>query len=214
FCWDLFTTWLTEDGKTKTDWAMMSLAHFGGDEAVRRITPLIRSWPGEAAHARAARGLELLAVVGSDVALMSLYGISQKVKYKKLQEKARDMVDHIARSLDLSPHQLADRLVPDLGLEENGSKVLDFGPRKFIIGFDEQLKPFIKDENGKPIKNLPKPGKIDDEEKAAQAVTTWKALKKDARAIASTQIQRLEQAMCNSRRWTVDVFMDFLVNHP
>lgn len=35
--------------------------------------------------------------------------------------------------------ELEDRLAPDLGLDDNGSLLLDFGPRQFTVSFDETL---------------------------------------------------------------------------
>jgi hypothetical protein len=110
--------------------------------------------------------------------------------------------------------ELADRLVPDLGLGADGSITLDFGPRAFRVGFDEMLKPFVRDAAGKRLPDLPKAGKSDDAEKAAAAQETWKALKKDVKALASQQILRLELAMCARRRFPADVFQAFFVEHP
>src|SRR5690606_36124439 len=94
--WALFSNWLGADGSSSGDWAMLALAHLGGDEAARRLTPLIRRWPGESAHARAVKGLDVLAAIGSDVALMHLHGIAQKLKFKGLQAKAQEKIAQIA----------------------------------------------------------------------------------------------------------------------
>ena len=48
---------------------------------------MIRLWPGENGHQRAVAGLDVLAEIGGDTALMHLYGISQKVKFKALKEQ-------------------------------------------------------------------------------------------------------------------------------
>ena len=82
------------------------------------------------------------------------------------------------------------------------------------MSFDEALKPYVRDENGSRLKDLPKPNKSDDSALAAEAVNRYKALKKDARTIAAQQIARMESAMCQRRRWTVENFNLFLVNHP
>ena len=174
----------------------------------------MRVWPGEAAHARAVTGLDVLATIGTDVALMHLHGISQKLKFKGLQEKAGEKIQAIAEARGLSSEELADRLVPDLGLDESGSMTLDFGPRQFRVGFDEALKPFVRDGAGERLGDLPKPRKDDDGEKAKAATDAWKALKKDAKTIASQQVTRLELAMCGRRRWSEEVFRRFLVEHP
>lgn len=76
--------------------------------------------------------------------------------------------------------ELEDRLAPDLGLDDNGSLLLDFGPRQFTVSFDETLKPFVRDVSGSRLKDLPKPNKSDDETRANDAVNRYKLLKRCA----------------------------------
>ncbi|MFY0583707.1 DUF4132 domain-containing protein [Cystobacter fuscus] len=214
FAWGLFEAWMTVGAPSKESWALQALGLLGDDDTARKLAPLIRVWPGEAAHARAVMGLDVLAAIGTDVTLIYLNGIAEKVKFKGLQQKAQEKIEQIAEARGLTRQELADRLVPDLGLDESGSLALDFGARTFTVGFDEQLKPFVKDASGARLKDLPKPGQKDDAEKANAAVEQWKALKKDAKTAASTQILRLELAMCSRRRWSPEVFRRFFVEHP
>jgi predicted DNA-binding WGR domain protein len=214
FAWDLFAAWLISEAASKEAWALRSLGHFGDDACARRLAVMIREWPGESAHARAVTGLDVLRAIGTDVALMHLHGISQKVKFKGLQDKAKEKIEEIAEQRGLTPEDLADRLVPDVGLGADGSLLLDFGPRSFRVAFDESLKPFLRDADGKRLPDLPKPGKADEAEKAQQAQEVWKTLKKDAKAVAVHQILRLELAMCGRRLWEPDVFRAFFLEHP
>jgi predicted DNA-binding WGR domain protein len=221
FAWDVFTAWLEAGGPSKEGWALTMLGQFGNDDTARKLTPFVRAWPGEAAHARAVTGLDVLAAIGSDVALMLLNGIAQKVKFKGLQDKAREKIDAIAEARGLSTEELEDRLAPDLGLDEQGTMRLDFGPRAFKVGFDETLKPYVREitagadgTDGARLPDLPKPKKTDDAQLSKEAVERFKLLKKDARTIASQQLLRLEVAMCARRRWTPEVFRTFLVEHP
>jgi predicted DNA-binding WGR domain protein len=214
FGWELFQAWLTSGAPSKDKWAFTVLGAIGTDETARRLTPSIRAWPGESQHARAVLGLDVLGEIGTDVALMMLNGIAQKVKFKGLQERAREKMDEIAQKRGMSAEELADRLVPDLDLEDDGSKTLDFGPRSFRVGFDEALSPYAIDAAGTRLKELPKPNSKDDAALAAEATETWKAMKKDVRALSSIQITRLELAMGNARRWRGEEFRSFLVEHP
>ncbi|MGW8389401.1 DUF4132 domain-containing protein [Pseudoduganella sp. HUAS MS19] len=214
FGWDCFTAWLGAGGNSKEGWAMTALGFLGTDDTARKLTPYIRTWPGESAHARAVSALDVLADIGTDVALMLLNGIAQKVKFKGLQDKAREKIDKIAETRELTTEELEDRLAPDLGLDDNGSVLLDFGPRQFRVGFDEALKPYVRDSEGRRLPDLPKPKKTDDETLAPAAVERFKLLKKDARTIASQQVLRLEWAMCSRRRWLPEHFRQFLVEHP
>ncbi|EKK0089796.1 WGR and DUF4132 domain-containing protein [Escherichia coli] len=214
FGWDLYTAWTEAGAPAKENWAFTSLGILGNDDTARKLTPLIRAWPGESQHKRAVSGLDVLADIGSDVALMLLNGIARKIKFKALQEHAREKINIVAENRGLTMAELEDRLAPDLGLDSSGSLILDFGPRKFTVGFDETLKPVVCDANGKVLKDLPKPNQSDDKTLATDAVNLFKQLKKDVRAIASQQITRLEQAMCQRRRWTAEQFSLFLVEHP
>jgi len=219
FAWDAFGAWLEAGGPSKEGWALTALGLLGTDDTARRLTPFIRAWPGESAHARAVTGLDVLAQIGTDVALMLLNGIAQKIKFKGLQDKAREKIAAIAEARGLSPEELEDRLAPDLGLDAQGTLRLDFGPRAFKVGFDETLKPYVREvsgdgSDGARLPDLPKPKKTDDPALSAEAVERFKLLKKDARTIASQQLLRLEVAMCARRRWTPEVFRTFLAGHP
>lgn len=214
FAWDLFTAWRTAGAPSKESWAFTALGVLGNDDTARKLTPLIRAWPGESQHKRATVGLDILAAIGSDIALMQLNGIAQKLKFKALQERAKEKIANIAESRELTVAELEDRLAPDLGLDDNGSLLLDFGPRQFTVSFDETLKPFVRDASGSRLKDLPKPNKSDDELQANNAVNRYKLLKKDARTVAAQQVARLESAMCLRRRWSPENFQLFLVEHP
>ena len=209
FSWALFQAWLHAGANSKEAWAYHALAHLGGDQVARELTPLLRRWPGEGFSTRAAEGLGILGAIGTDVALMHLHGIAQKLRYKALQDKAREKIEQIAEARGLTLEELADRLVPDLDLDEDGSRLLDFGPRQFRVGFDHELRPYVKD-----VGELPKPAKTDDAAKAAEAVELWRALKKDAKTVARQQVLRLETAMARRRRWDKATFETFLARHP
>ncbi|GGU45011.1 DUF4132 domain-containing protein [Lentzea flava] len=214
FAWTVFTRWQAEDAPPKDGWALTALGWFGTDETVRRLAPLIRAWPGENAHAKAVTGLDVLAQIGTETALAHLNGIAEKVKFKALKARAQEKVADIAATLGLSRDQLSDRLVPSLGLDDAASLVIDYGSRQFTVGFDEQLKPYVLDPDGKRRKDLPKPGAKDDQEKAPLEHQRFAALKKDVRTVATDQIQRLERAMIAQRTWSAEEFHTVLAAHP
>ncbi|MFD0638782.1 DUF4132 domain-containing protein [Catenulispora yoronensis] len=214
FAWGLFENWQGADHPAKQAFGFDVLRWFGDDDTVRRLSVLIRAWPGQGGHARAVTGLDVLAAIGGDTALIHLHGISQKAKFKGLKDAARARMTAIADDLRLTPEQLADRLVPVLGLDEDGALELDYGPRRFTVFFDEQLKPGVVDQAGKRLRTLPKPNAKDDAELAPAAYQRFAGLKKDVRTLAVDQIVRLERAMVDRRRWTKAEFEDYLVGHP
>lgn len=214
FAWRLFERWLEDGADSKQKWAMCAVGHFGGDQSAFKLTPLVRVWPGESQHQRAVLGLECLRGIGSDTALMQLNGIGQKLKFQGLKKKAREFMEEIAEQRGMTRSELEDLIVPDLDLDERGTRTFDFGERTFQFVLKPDLKPAVRDEAGKLRGDLPKPSAKDDASKAEQAIADWKLLKKSLREAIKIQVPRLEQAMVTGRRWTLDQFNRLLVRHP
>jgi hypothetical protein len=157
FAWGAFEDW-AEKGKKDSEWIFDALAYLGDDDCARKLTPHIRDWPRRSGTARAIRGLEILAAIGSDVALRQIQAIAQKNKYQPVLQSAQAMMQVIAAARELTPSQLEDRLVPDLGLSDKGELTLNFGSRQFIGSVDAKLAPLVRDASGAKLKALPSAG--------------------------------------------------------
>ncbi|MEV0292717.1 DUF4132 domain-containing protein [Nocardia sp. NPDC050710] len=203
--------WRRAGAHTRDTWVWEALGGLGDDSTVELLLDTIRA---DTSDARAVSALDALVAIGSDAALLALKTLSEKVKTKRVREGARARIATVAASLGLTADQLADRLVPDLGLRPDGTAILDFGSRRFVIGFDEQLRPTISDPNGRRRKALPKPGVHDDPELAAAATATFRRVKKNAIAIRADQILRMERAMTGGRRFTLDELRGLFIDHP
>lgn len=214
FSWLLFDTWLRNGGKSKDNWTMFAVAFFGSDALAQKLTRLIKVWPGESNHKRAVVGLDCLRVMGTDVALMQLNSIADKLKFKALKAKAEECMEAIAESRQMSKERLGDRIIPTLGFSRAGEREFDFGPRQFTVRIGPGLKPEVFDSAEKKRADLPAVGASDDPEKAKEALTEWKALKKGLKELQQVQTIRLEQSMVLSRRWFTDEFVNFLFHHP
>lgn len=214
FVWKLFELWISLGASNKDKWAFTALGKLGGDRIALKLTPMIKVWPGESQHQRAVLGLEILKAIGSDTALMQLNGIAQKVKFKGLKEMANTFMESIAKKKGLRKSELEDRVVPDCGLDENGKREFDFGARKFQFVLGPDLKPMVKDEEGKIKDDLPKPNSKDDSDLANASVEEWKLMKKQIREIGKIQAQRMSQTMVTGRRWKVEEWEMLIAKHP
>lgn len=214
FSWLLFDTWLRNGGKAKDNWTMFAVAFLGSDLLALKLTRLIKVWPGESNHKRAVVGLDCLRVMGSDVALMQLNGIADKLKFKALKAKAEECMEAIAESRQMSKERLGDRIIPTLGFSRSGEREFDFGPRQFIVRVGAGFKPEVFDSSEKKRADLPAVGASDDAEKAKEALGEWKALKKGLKELQQVQTVRLEQSMVLGRRWFTDEYVNFLLHHP
>ncbi|MDL4814335.1 DUF4132 domain-containing protein [Actinomadura opuntiae] len=214
FSWAVFQRWYGLGSPSKHNWALAQLGLIGDDTTVRRLAPLIKQWPGEGGTGRAVAGLDVLARIGSDVALTHLFELTRRGKYKGLKARAAQKIDEIAAARGITPDDLADRAVPDFGLDGEGTLVLDYGPRRFTVAFDQQLAPLVVEANGKVRKSAPKPGPKDDPALAPATHALFTGLKKDLRTIADQEIKRLEKAMTTRRAWTPGDFRGLFADHP
>ncbi|HWO60261.1 MAG TPA: DUF4132 domain-containing protein, partial [Umezawaea sp.] len=214
FGWAVFEAWRAEGMPSKDRWALSAQGVVGDDETVRVLAPLVVAWPGEGAHPRAVSGLDALAAIGSDAALVRINEIAEKSRFDALRGRAQEVLAVIAADRGLSAEQLADRLVPDLGLDDAATLVVDYGSRTFVVGFDEQLKPYVVDGDGVRRAALPKPGAKDDQELAVREHDRFVRLKKDVRTVAVDQLRRFEVAMVVERRWSAAEFRSLFVEHP
>lgn len=211
--WSLFERWSDIGFPNAQGWVLDALGLVGNDNTARNLTPLILTWPLQSAHRRAGAGLEVLANIGTDAALGALWRISQGLRFPALREKATQRISTIADELGLTPLELADRLVPDLGLDDNGTTVFDYGSHIFQLSLDEKLRPLIVDADDKPRPRLPRPGPNDSADAAAE-YKRYTTLRKDLSALAPELISRLEHAMIAQRQWTMAQLRQHLLDHP
>ena len=214
FAWRLCELCLAKGEMADVKWGLAAVGLLGGDASALKLTPIIREWPGQGLHQRAGLGLECLRAIGSETALMQLNGVAQRVKFKALQAKARKFMGEIAAERGLSAQELEDRIVPDAGLDERGSRTFDYGPRRFRLVFGPNLKPLLRNDAGKTTSGLPRAGAGDDPAKVEEAGRDWKVLKKQVSETVKAQAKRLERAMLMRRRWPVAQFEKHLVGHP
>lgn len=210
----LFDAWLAHGSDPKQTWCLYAVGFFGDDDVIRRLSTLVRAWPGESAAARAQQGLDTLVLHGGDAALLQLALIAEKSKFAALKKGAGERIGAIADRRSLTTDELADRLVPTFDLDDAATTALDFGVRRFSVGFDEALVPRVKDATGAVLKDLPKPNKTDDADLAKEAKKRLTALKKDVKTVADLLLRRLERGMVEGRRSDVASFVACFVEHP
>lgn len=214
FAWDLFTAWQQAGAPVKDNWAFLALSLFGDESTARDLTTQILGWPQEGKSARAVSGLNILTLMNNDMALIQLHHISQRAKSRPLRDNAAEFLQVVAENRGLSQEELADRLVPTLGLDDPQALSFDFGPRQFTVRFDENLNPVIFNQQNVRQKSVPRLRADDDQLKAPEALARLKGLKKDATQVSKNLLPRLEAALRTTRRWSLADFHSLFVNHP
>ncbi|WP_297739266.1 WGR and DUF4132 domain-containing protein [uncultured Tessaracoccus sp.] len=216
----LLDMWLANGAPWKDRWLMTGAGCVGDERFVHHLTPMIREWPGVSQHQRAVAGLGALRNVGSEGALQAIAGIAAKVKFAGIKRRAGEVMGEIAEQMGFTRDQLEDRIIPDGGLDERGTREFSFGPRRFLASVTPECKVvvrFIGEDGrptGKPRTSLPKPNQSDDAQLAEDAKAEYTALKKTVTGLAKIQNKRFENAMISGRRWEAADFETYIAPHP
>ncbi|MEV5827370.1 DUF4132 domain-containing protein [Spirillospora sp. NPDC052242] len=214
FAWGLFEAWRDGGHPARDGFAMRALGRFGDAGTVHRLAPLVAGWTKPDTADLMGGALRALAEIGGDAAAEHLNDIAMRARTKTVRGVAWYRLGDVAGARGLTAERLADRLVPDLGLDDEGTLTLDYGPRRFTAALDDRLVPFVVDEHGRVRKSLPKPGVQDDPALAAAARERFARLKTDVRVVSADRIAHLERAMIDGRGWTPDEFGAYIAGHP
>jgi Domain of unknown function (DUF4132) len=101
-------------------------------------------------------------------------------------------------------------VVPDCGFDVHGSRVFDFGARRFHLLLAPGLTPQVRDAVGRIHEKLPAPTGSDDPGKRSG----WRLLTRTLREVLKVQAARLEDVMSCGRRWTPMELQKLIVMHP
>ena len=211
---ELYDKWIAAGAEAKKRWVLYAASIHGGEDIIQKLQRQIQEWPQMMRGAIAAEAVKALALNPSPRALLLVDGISRKFKFKQVKTAAGEALDFAAAELGITREELSDRIVPDLGFDENLQRTFDYGERIFKVMLTPDLAIEVYDESGKKLKNLPAPGKKDDESKAVAAYAEFKEMKKQMKAAVTSQKARLEYALSAKREWSVDAWKNLFVKNP
>jgi len=140
--------------------------------------------------------------------------VARRHRTASVQARARALVEEIADRNKWTRDQLSDRTIPTAGFDETGRLSLEYGERVFTAVLDEALKPVLVNPEGKEVKALPEPRKMDDPEKIREARAQWSACRKELKQVVDLQGSRLYEAMCAGRVWPAAEWLEYLHAHP
>lgn len=215
---DLVEQWVLGDAPGRHEWMLFAAVHFPSERATRRIAQLAREWARKD-RAKAARACVALSAIGSDLALLHLAQIRDKTRYDALRAETTSLLAEAADARGLTPDELGDRTVPDVGLDAGGTLRLSYGERSMHVTLDETLRPVVEEIAADGTRtpsghSLPRPRKTDDAAAVKAARERFDTLRDDLEAVADRERRRLERAMTTGRTWTEAAFRSCLLEHP
>jgi hypothetical protein len=209
--WEL---WIKQGAQSKTKWVLSFAAVFGGAAMTPKLIRAINDWPQNARGAIACDAVAALSVSPDPAALVAVDSISRKFKFRQVKTAAAAALESAAKELGITAEELADRIVPTLDFAPDGTRIFDYGPRKFIVRLTPSLELAVNTEAGKVVKSMPAPGKTDDAEKAPAAYEAYKTLKKQIKTTVTAQRARLELALSAQRCWDSEAWRKLFVENP
>lgn len=222
---ELFDRWMDAGAEAKKRWVLYAAAIHGGSDIIEKLYRQIKEWPQRGRGAIACEAVKALSLSPLPQALLIVDGIARKFKFKQVRAAAGEALSFAASQLGITREELADRIVPDLGFDGNMERLFDYGERKFVVTITTALEIEVFEgveadksphnlTRGKKLKNLPAPGKRDDEVKAAAAYGEFKQMKKQMKTTVASQKQRLELALSTAREWEVEAWKLLFVKNP
>lgn len=188
---------------------LMALAALSGDETVvDKIRITINQWIDEGRYKMAEYGVGALALQGSDKALRWVEWYSRKYQTKKANVGAAAMLalETAAEELNISIHELGDRIVPDFGFE-GLFKHFDINGDGYRAFIDSNFKIAYFNDDDKKLKSLPAAA-------SKELKDEFKDIAKEVRDVVKSQSSRMEYYLIIQRRWTKDQWQQFFLNNP
>ena len=192
---------------------LAACAACGGERVAEQAIAYIRKWYGmRAAQSKAL--VRALSWIDVPVAVQFLTATAARFRTPGVRTQARVALESLAERKGWTTQELADAMIPDAGLNQQGRLFLDYGRRSFTVELDPGLRLQVRGEDGRPRVAPPKPAKGDDPAAAERARKSFSSAKKQIRAVEREQTARLFSAMCSERRWPAQRFQSALLDHP
>ncbi|MDE7293262.1 MAG: DUF4132 domain-containing protein, partial [Oscillospiraceae bacterium] len=207
--------WIDGGADTKKKMVLVPYCVHGSDGQVMGMKKQLVTWAGASRGALAAFAVTAMAVNGKGPALMTVSDMANKFPSNMVKKAARAAFSYAAKSFGVTEDVLADRIVPAIGFDKNGERVIDYGTRQFTVSLmpDFSLKIF-DNEKGKEVKSLPKPGANDDTAKAEAAKKEFSEIKKQIKAVIASQKLRMEIVFRNGRAWDKAAWDELFGENP
>ncbi len=206
--------WWVRHGQPRSERWIVALASRAGDPAVAaRLAGIVIE--RRIAKDRVAAYDALAALValtdrapepaGADAALSQLARLAARPRMPDIVERANTTLAATAAARGLTVDELADRTVPDLGLDAASRLALDAEGRTITARLTPELAVELS-AGGKRITSLPRG--------ATEAAAALRALRAGASRLATELPARLERAMVTGRTWTPAEFEALIAGHP
>lgn len=200
---NIFKMWVESGADTKKKFISLPYCIYASDTQILKLKKQLEDWAKASRGALASFVVGNIPLNGGSVALITVDAISNKFPNNMVKNAAKSSFIYAAEVLEVSVDELSDRIVPNLGFNKNGERIFDYGERTFTVSLMPDFTLTIHDNaKNKDVKSMPKPNDKDDAVKAESAKKEFSELKKQIKAVVTSQKNRLEKVLMDGRTWT------------
>lgn len=187
---------------------LLLAALFGNDEMVNKFCSAINKFIEAGRKVMCEHGIEALALQGSNKALRWIEWYSRKFRNKKtyISETAEKALTAAAEELEITIHELGDRIVPDFDFD-GLFKHFTVNGEEYRAFVDSNFKLAYFNEDNKKLKSIPSAA-------SKELVEEFKGIAKEVRDVVKAQSGRLEHYLVIQRKWAFEEWQQFFLNNP
>jgi hypothetical protein len=184
----------------KNRFALTLVGMLGGDSVIEALEKI-------AVDGKNLNAVATITLLGSKEAARALDRIARvfRTKYPNVRDAAQEGFAAIADTMDMTPFELADAMLPDFGFVDH-ARPLAAGKRALELVIDADLKVALV-EGDKVLKTPPK-------EVTAKQKAELKELAADVKEAARQLRASLEYYLIVQRRWKLADWKAFFLQHP
>jgi hypothetical protein len=191
-------------------WAMAFAALLGDGRLVPALSRQIRDWADAMRGKLAEYGVQALALMGSDAALLAVDAmtIRYRSKNKNIGKAASEAFAEAARVRGLTVEELGDLVVPWLGFQPGQPRIVDAGKARIEVRITSDFKLAFRDAaTNKKVAKIP-------DSAPEELKAEFKEISAGLKEAVKSQLLRMETLMVRQFRWPAARWRELFLLHP
>lgn len=191
-------------------WALAFAGLLGDGRLVPVLSRQIRDWADAMRGKLAEYGVQALALMGSDAALLAVDAmtIRYRSKNKNIGKAASEAFAEAARVRGLTVEELGDLVVPWLGFDPGQPRIVDAGKARIEVRITPDFKLAFRDAaTNKKVAKIP-------DSAPEELKAEFKEITVGLKEAVKSQVLRMETLMVRQFRWTATRWRELFLMHP
>ena len=207
---NVYEKWIYEGADTSYKYVMIPYLVYENEYKIDKIVYKIKEWCESGRISLANYAISALASNGSINSLIVIDYISSNFKYFQIKNTSKLAFKSVAKRLNISEDKLSDKIIPDFGIDLNGTKTLKDEKYSFTIYLNEKLDidKILDNNTNKYINKLDKYSNLD-----KNILDEFNSIKNHIKICYKFQISRLYKALMTGKKWSIEDWKEVFANN-